>query len=296
MGQGAISRWMRPLWAALSALALLSALAPGASAQDARKKQEIVFSELPARNVGDAPFALAAKATSGLPVTFELVSGPAVLDGRTLRLTNDPGLVIVRAAQAGNDAFQPALAAERAFAVNGRPSAPVILSQPRGIRAGIGEIIVLSVEASGEPKPAYQWRRDGSPVPGATDKRLAVAPATLGDAGSYDVTVSNSVGSVTSERATVVVGKRSQTITFQGSTTATAGQSIALLANASSGLPVKFDVISGLAVINGTAMTPTQGGSVVIQASQPGDAAYEAAAPVTQAFFVTVGLSGQHLP
>jgi hypothetical protein len=297
MQRGAIFRALRSFRAALVALAVLWALSPSASADDSgEKKQDILFSELPAHTVGDAPFTLVARATSGLPVTFELVSGPAVLDGRTIRLTNVPGLVIVRAVQGGNDAFLPAAAAERAFAVNGRPSAPTILSQPMGSRAGIGDIIMLSVEVSGEPKPALQWRKDGSPIPGATETRFTVASAAAADAGDYDVVASNALGSVTSERAHVGIGRRSQTISFQSATSATAGQPVMLNANASSGLPVIFSVVSGMAVINGSAMTPSQGGTVVIQASQPGNSSYEAAATVTQTFLVTPSPNGQHIP
>ncbi len=296
MGPGATFRGTRALLAALAAAALLSGFVPAADAQDTRKKQEIIFSELPARNVGDAPFALAARATSGLPVTFELVSGPATLDGKTLTLTNAPGLVIVRASQAGNALFLPADIAERAFAVDGRPSAPALLSQPTGVQAGIGEIILLSVDASGEPKPGFQWRRDGSPIPGATGKRLTIASASIGDAGAYDVVITNSVGSVRSDTARVTVGRRSQTITFQGSSNAAAGQSVTLLANASSGMPVTFAVISGMASISGNVMTASQGGTVVVQASQAGDATFEPAASVTQTFFVTAGPSGPHIP
>jgi hypothetical protein len=295
IGAGANGR-VRVLRGILAALSLLSALAPAASAQDGRKKQEIIFSELPAHTVGDAPFALVAKATSGLPVTFEVISGPAVLDGKTLKLMPAPGLVIVRASQGGNDAFLPATAAERAFAVTARRAAPSILSQPEGTRAGIGEIIMLSVEASGEPRPAFQWRKDGSPISGATDPRLTLASATLADAGGYDVVASNPLGSVTSERARVSVGKRSQTIAFQGTAGAMPGQAVMLVANASSGLPVRFDVISGVAVVNGSVLTSTQGGTVVVQASQAGDPTYDAAAPVTQTFLISAGTTGQHIP
>jgi large repetitive protein len=284
------------LRAAAAALVLLSAFAPAASAQDTRHKQEILFPELPARTVGDAPFVVTARATSGLPVTFEIVSGPAVLEGKTLKLTNASGLVIIRASQSGNDAFLPAAAAERAFTVNGRPSPPTIISQPAGTHAGAGEIIMLSVGASGEPKPAFQWRKDGSPISGATDSRFTVTSASEADAGSYDVVVSNSLGSVTSERANVSIGKRSQTITFQGAMNAVVGQAVMLTANASSGLAVRFDVVSGVAVLNGATLTATQAGTVVIQASQAGDSTYDAASPVTQTFLVSGGLNGQHFP
>jgi hypothetical protein len=267
----------------LAALAVFSAASPRAAAQDSRKKQEIIFAELPMRTVEDDPFDLSAKATSGLPVTFEVVSGPAVLDGRRIKLTGAPGLVIVRASQGGNPAFLPAVQAERAFTVGRRAAAPAILAQPVGTRVAIGALALIFVEATGEPVPTFQWRKDGIPVTGATDSRFTIPSAAPGDAGAYDVVASNTLGSVTSQRARVTVGKRSQTITFQGPTASPLGMPVTLSATASSGLPVRFDVISGTATLNGSLMT-AQGGVVVIQASQPGDATYEAATPVTQRF------------
>jgi Ig-like domain-containing protein len=279
----------------LAALAALSAMAPRAAAQDARRKQDILFPELPTRSVDDAPFDLAVKATSGLPVSLEVVSGPAVLDGKRIKLTGAPGLVIVRATQPGNDVFLAAVQAERAFTVTRRPVPPAIVSQPVGAHAAIGEIIALSVQATGEPMPAFQWRKDGVPVTGATDSRFTIASATPADAGAYDVVASNPLGSVSSERARVSVGKRFQTISFQGPANATSGQPLMLSANATSGLPVRFDVVSGAAILNGSMMT-AQGGTVVIQASQPGDAAYEAAAPVSQTFVIGPGPNGPRNP
>jgi hypothetical protein len=58
---------------------------------------------------------------------------------------------------------------------------------------------------------------------------------------------------------------------------------------------VRFDVVSGTAVLNGSMMT-SQGGTVVVQASQQGDATYEAAAPVTRTFVIGPGPNGQHNP
>ena len=284
--------------AALSILAALAAfclLAPRASADDSRRKQQIQFAELPMRTVDDAPFGLAAKATSGLLVTFEVVSGPAVLDGKTLRLTGEPGLVIVRAAQAGNAMFQPALDAERAFTVSRRASAPAMVLQPMDARAAIGGIIALSAMASGEPAPAYQWRKGGVPISGATESKLTIASASPGDSGAYDVVAANSLGSATSELARVSVGRRLQAITFHGPVNATSGQPIMLSASASSGLPVQFELVSGTATLSGTMMT-AQGGTVVVQASQRGDATFDAAQPVTQTYVVGPGPNGMHTP
>jgi len=57
---------------------------------------------------------------------------------------------------------------------------------------------------------------------------------------------------------------------------------LASYAVASSGLPVSFKIVSGPAKLRGSALTLTGAGPVEIQASQPGNATYVAAAPVTR--------------
>ena len=143
----------------LAALVLGAWLAPAARPEEAAgRKQEIVLGELPERTVGDAPFVVAAKASSGLPVTLEVVGGPAVLDGKKIRLTGLPGLVVIRATQPGNSVWLAAREAVRAFTVRPRPAAPVFTSSPTGREAGIGEHVVLTADATGEPAPALQWQ------------------------------------------------------------------------------------------------------------------------------------------
>ncbi len=58
--------------------------------------------------------ALSATASSGLPVQFAVLEGPAVLNGTTLSFTGQ-GTVRIRATQPGNEAFEPASPVERAF-------------------------------------------------------------------------------------------------------------------------------------------------------------------------------------
>ena len=279
----------------IGALALLAALAPGAAAEGGAKKQEILFDELPGRTVADPPFDVAPRATSGLAVSIQVVSGPAVLDGKQVKLTGLPGLVIIRASQAGNAAWLPARDAERAFSVRPRPSAPTIISAPLAREAAIGEPIILEVQASGEPAPAYQWRKDSVPISGATSRILTIAAAAQSDTGAYDVVASNPSGDAASAPARVTVTKRHQSISFQVSTSAVpAGQPVSLNANASSGLPVRFEVVSGAATLRGATLM-SQGGMVIVQAEQSGDATFEAAMPVTQTFLFSV-TQGQHQP
>lgn len=78
--------------------------------------QTITFDPLTNKVFGDAPFTLSATASSGLPVTFSIVDGPATISGNTITLTG-VGTVIVRASQGGNEAYNAAPSVERSFEV-----------------------------------------------------------------------------------------------------------------------------------------------------------------------------------
>ncbi len=88
--------------------------------------QSVAFPIIPTQVYGSAPFALEATATSGLPVSFQLISGPASLDGSTLALSG-AGTVVVSASQAGNAYYLPAAAIEQSITV-AKAAASVTLS------------------------------------------------------------------------------------------------------------------------------------------------------------------------
>ncbi len=79
-----------------------------------------------------------------------------------------------------------------------------IIAQPQGVTVEEGEAFSFSVQASGSDI-AYQWRKDGNTIPGATDASLTVSPSEAGDEGYYDVVISNALGSVTSDAAQLTV-------------------------------------------------------------------------------------------
>lgn len=79
--------------------------------------QAISWAQLPNHLTTDAPFTLEAEATSGLTVMYEVLSGPATVDGSTLTLTGQAGEVIVEATQPGDDTYDPAEAIQNAFMV-----------------------------------------------------------------------------------------------------------------------------------------------------------------------------------
>ena len=81
------------------------------------QNQSINFANLPNRLTSDPSFSLNATASSGLPVSFQLISGPASISGNTLTLNGSAGTVTVRASQAGNANYNAAPSITRNFNV-----------------------------------------------------------------------------------------------------------------------------------------------------------------------------------
>jgi len=162
--------------------------------------QTIAFGNLPDKYINDQPFSLNAVASSALPITFSIVSGPATLNGSIVTLMG-AGIVTVRASQAGDVYFNAAVNCDRSFTVT-----------------------KLAQTISFGP----------------------LSPQKVGDA------------------------------------------PFPLSASSSSGLPVSYSLVSGPAVLSGNIVTLTGGGTVVVRASQGGDAIYAVAANVEQSFDVTI--------
>jgi hypothetical protein len=79
--------------------------------------QTITFAALPNVAMDAGSVALSGVASSGLPVSFTVVSGPAILVGNQLVLSGAAGLVTIQASQAGNATIAAAPNVVRAFAV-----------------------------------------------------------------------------------------------------------------------------------------------------------------------------------
>ncbi|MCZ7640585.1 MAG: hypothetical protein M5U12_33720 [Verrucomicrobia bacterium] len=95
-----------------------------------------------------------------------------------------------------------AIRAHYAAFVAGEP--PVITVQPVGRTYLVGDTATLSVGAQGVDL-AYQWFKDGTPLSGATAATLTLVDLAPGNAGAYQVRVSNPSGAVESEAVTVRV-------------------------------------------------------------------------------------------
>lgn len=96
--------------------------------------------------------------------------------------------------------------------VDGAPAAPMITQPPQSQNVPADSSVMFTVGVTGSPAPTYQWLKNGVAITGATNPVLSLANLQAGDAGSYSVAVTNASGSVTSNRAVLVVTSPALTI------------------------------------------------------------------------------------
>ena len=81
-----------------------------------------------------------------------------------------------------------------------------IAVQPSGVTVTAGQTATFIVTAAGSPPLSYQWQNNGAKIPGATLATYTTPATTDADNGTvFTVKVSNSVGYVTSNAATLTV-------------------------------------------------------------------------------------------
>ncbi|MEI6059565.1 MAG: LamG-like jellyroll fold domain-containing protein [Bacteroidota bacterium] len=105
--------------------------------------QAISFAQIPNKLNTAPPFDIAASSTSGLDVTFNILSGPASIAGNTITLTGDTGKVVVEATQPGNSQYNPAEPVIQSFMVL-NPNWHVPAIDPRNPLAGDVHVPSLS--------------------------------------------------------------------------------------------------------------------------------------------------------
>ena len=83
---------------------------------------------------------------------------------------------------------------------------PTITAQPADVTVTAPNSATFSVTATGSPPLTYQWRKNETPIGGATNSTYTLNSTTTADSGAqFDVVVSNAEGSVTSNPATLTV-------------------------------------------------------------------------------------------
>jgi hypothetical protein len=83
---------------------------------------------------------------------------------------------------------------------------PIVTQQPVAQATTVGGTVTFSVSGSGAATVSYQWFKDGVAVAGGTNAMLTLTNVQSGQAGSYSVVLSNSLGSASSTSAPLSVG------------------------------------------------------------------------------------------
>ncbi|HEV7858320.1 MAG TPA: aryl-sulfate sulfotransferase [Pyrinomonadaceae bacterium] len=239
---------------------------------DNEDDQTISFDPMSDKAFGDAPFTVSANASSGLPVSFRIMSGPATVSGNVITLTG-AGTVVLQAEQGGNANYNSAASVSQSFNVS-KAQATITLSDLSRTYDGTA----LSATATTDPAglSGLSITYDGS----------AQEPTS---AGSYQVVASlnNSDYQAVDATGTLVISKADQAINFEPLSDKTYGDApFAISSSSTSGLPVHFSIVSGPATMSDDILTITGVGTVIVRASQGGDTNYQAAPDVDQTFTI----------
>jgi len=90
--------------------------------------------------------------------------------------------------------------------VNAAAVGPTITTQPVSQTVTAGQAATFTVVAAGTAPLSYQWQKNGANISGATSASYVTPATTSSDNGAtFDVVVSNSAGTVTSNAATLTV-------------------------------------------------------------------------------------------
>lgn len=245
--------------------------------------QQISFPAISDKKIDDTPFDISATSTSGLPISFSVLSGPASIQGSRISLDGTLGTVVVEATQAGNDQYAPASPFSRSFSV-GKASQTLTFPQISEKRADSKPFQVSASASSGLPVTIE--------VVQGPAKMEANTCILNGIAGKVTLRVRQQGNDqyLPAQNITqsFIVSKVPQIITFPViPTQKTTNAPFELKATASSGLLVLYDILSGPAFLNGNIVTLSgDTGTVVIEASQAGSATYFEAEKIQQSFEV----------
>jgi plastocyanin len=189
----------------------------------------------------DAPATFSVSVTGSGPITYQWKKGTAnVLTGGTAASLS---FTAARAADAGTYTVavtNPVGSVTSGTAVLRVNTPASITTQPVGRLVLAGGSVELKVVAAGSAPLNYQWSKDGTVLTGATADVYRIQSVQAVDAGSYTVTVSNMVNSVTSTPAEVSLEQAPTIQTQPSSLTVNPGTLVTLSVSASGTAPLRY--------------------------------------------------------
>jgi len=260
--------------------------------------QMINFASAPPANavVNGAAYVVAATATSGLAVTITVdpsASGVCSIAGTSVTFQH-AGVCTLNADQAGNANYNAAPRAQQAFVV-GKGAQAIAFGSVAPVAATVGGAAynVVAIASSGLPVALSIDASSGAvcTISGSSVSFIGAGTCVINanQSGNADYNAAPQT------QQSFAVGKASQTIAFTSTPPAGAvagGASYTVAATASSGLTVTLTIdpsASAVCSISGSTVSFIGAGTCVIDANQPGDASWNAAAQVQQSFAVGKG-------
>ncbi len=253
--------------------------------------QTISFGELSNVAFGAAPFTVSATASSGLPVAFtSTTTSVCTISGSTVTLVTS-GTCAIQASQTGNSTYGAATPVVQSFTVNiaGSTSQTITFGMIGNVTFGT---VPFSLSATATSGLAVSFASNSPAV-----CTVAGTMVTISGAGTCSVTATQAgngtYGVATPATQTFTVNPAPQTITFGAVSPITLpASSFALAATASSGLAITYSsTTTSVCTVSGSTVSPVTSGTCTITASQPGNANYAAATPVTQSFTINPAAS-----
>ena len=185
--------------------------------------QTINFPSIAAKTYGDTPFALLATASSGLPVSYSVLSGPATVSSGLLTITGN-GTVAVRASQSGDLTNYSAAANVDQFFTVTRAALVVTADSAARLYGATNPVLTVSYSGfvNGESAevlagvPALTVAASSNTPPG--NYAITAGPGTL-SAANYDFTYT--AGTLTISPASLTITASAASKTYDGNTLAT---------------------------------------------------------------------------
>jgi photosystem II stability/assembly factor-like uncharacterized protein len=254
----------------------------------AKADQTITFGTVDNTTFGTADFEIDATSTSGLAVSFQVMSGPC-----SLTTSSSPsqvhisgaGTCMIAATQAGNDNYNAAAAVVRTFAI-GKANQTISFAALPGKTFRDPDFTVVATATSGL---AVTFAAAGNcTVTGTTVHITGAGSCTI----TASQTGNDNYNPAPDVPQTFAIAKANQTITFGALANKTFGDpDFAVSATASSGLAVSF-AATGNCTLSGAIVHLANAGPCNITASQGGNGDYNAAPSVTRTFQIVNSSAG----
>ncbi|HEY3324607.1 MAG TPA: LamG-like jellyroll fold domain-containing protein [Planctomycetota bacterium] len=224
-----------------------------------------------------------ASITSGLPVTYSVLSGPGTMDAGHVITFVGVGNVTVRASQNGDAAYNPAVPVDAVIAVG---QAALTITPNNASRKYLAADPVFTATYTGfvgSDTPAVLTTLPSLTTTVLASDPVAAYPGSISAAGAADDNYAISYGAA----ATLTITKADQTINFGAlADKLVTDPDFQVSATASSGQTVTFAVSVPATLIGADTIHLTGLGEVTVTASQAGDSNYNAAPDVQQSFNV----------